>query len=125
MAKMSAAPNCLEQRNLALRAGTREVYFLICLGKIYLIAKCARLFGSLGVPIHKNVSVPEKSIAHFGDHCWSMTSVPGGGANRNKARLAGTSRSMWSNSNSIVLWSGRFTTRRRISNWGLITISTC
>ena len=129
MAKMSKAPNRLKQLGLGPRAGTRQVYFLICSGKIYLVAEWGRLFASLVVRVHKSVCIHELSIAH-GVHlarweestagqalyCWSITSVSGGGVNRKKARLAGTSRSMWSKSNSIVLWSGRLTTRRRISN---------
>ena len=58
------------------------------------------------------------------DQCWSMTSVPAGGVNRNKERLSGTFRPMWSNENSMVLWSGRITSKRRMSNWGLTTMST-
>ena len=102
-------------------------------------SNCAGLIGPLLSPTTKMAS-PQPSGTTFckgkqytvdssqitvWDQCWSITSVPGGGVNRNKERLTGEFRTMWSKEKSMVLWSGRMMSRRRISNCGLTTMSTC
>jgi hypothetical protein len=102
MTKMSSVPCRLNIKGLARSERAREVYFLIGMGKIYLVLECGRLQAALSGLTDLCTHYPGlrgrltfgQDRAHTGNHCWSMTSVPGGGVNRNKGRPSGTSRSM-------------------------------